>query len=83
MSILDTATSFVGGSGGGNSGGGGMGYSVDTNASANTDVRTGAISQGFNFGGINNSARLPKWLLPVGVAAIVVLGGLFIWRRYK
>lgn len=64
-------------------GGAGGGTSVNPTATSNTDVRTGALTQSFGFGGINTGTQgaLPPWVLPVAIAGVVILGGIYLWRR--
>lgn len=59
------------------------GTSVNPTATSNTDVKTGSLSQGFSFGGINTGTQgaLPPWVLPVAIAGLVILGGIYLWRR--
>ena len=76
-------SNFAGGSSGGGNGGGGSLYSINPTATANTDVKTGALTQGFNFGGINTGTQstLPPWSIPAALVALTILGGIYLWRR--
>lgn len=75
--------SFTGGSSDGASGAGGSLYSINPTATANTDVKTGALTQGFNFGGINTGTQstLPPWSVPAALITLTILGGIYLWRK--
>lgn len=64
-------------------GGAAGGTSINPTATSNTDVRTGANTQNFGFGGINTGTQsaLPPWAVPAGLVVVLILGGIYLWKR--